>query len=218
MGSQLQYHLKNLVKINNELLCAADTGLLSILFLLNLSPAFDTISHQLLLEHLANIGVHGTVHQWFKSYLTETQFVQIKSCTLESSAVTKAVPQGSVLGPLLFIIYLLWKILVFFHILLYSHLYSINWYQMRLYSIFLYLNIICMILRNFPVESLHVVWEQSEDWCWEFEGTSLTLEDKGMQARPTQRRLTLHNISIFVPILLLSVSASDDTVSLYKSI
>lgn len=68
-----------LVKITNNLLCAADTGLLSILILLDLSAAFDTISHPILIERLANIGIIGGALSWFCSYLTDRQqFVQLK--------------------------------------------------------------------------------------------------------------------------------------------
>ena len=68
-----------LVKITNNLLRAADAGLLSILILLDLSAAFDTISHQLLLERLESIGVCGTALKWFAHHLTDrTYFVQIE--------------------------------------------------------------------------------------------------------------------------------------------
>ena len=62
-----------LVKITNDLLLVADSGLLTILILLDLSAAFDTISHPLLLDRLAGIGITGAALSWFTSYLTGRQ-------------------------------------------------------------------------------------------------------------------------------------------------
>lgn len=97
-----------LVKVTNDLLMAADSGLLTILILLDLTAAFDTISHNILLDRLASIGIINTSLNWFTSYLSgRTQFVQLKNVRSQLSPVTSGVPQGSFPGPLLFIIYLL---------------------------------------------------------------------------------------------------------------
>uniref|UniRef100_A0A3Q3KRN4 Reverse transcriptase domain-containing protein n=1 Tax=Mastacembelus armatus TaxID=205130 RepID=A0A3Q3KRN4_9TELE len=97
-----------LVKITNDLLVAADSGLVSILILLDLTAAFDTISHNILLHRLTSIGIAGSVLSWFTSYLSDrTQSVHLQNFHSQPSTVSCGVPQGSVLGPLLFIIYLL---------------------------------------------------------------------------------------------------------------
>ncbi|KAF7652234.1 hypothetical protein LDENG_00099550, partial [Lucifuga dentata] len=82
-------------------------GLLTILILLDLSTTFDTISHSLLLQRLASIGVDSSALLWFSSYLSNhKQFVQLGNLHSEPAPLTQGVPQGSVLWLLLFIIYL----------------------------------------------------------------------------------------------------------------
>uniref|UniRef100_A0A8C6LCW7 Reverse transcriptase domain-containing protein n=1 Tax=Nothobranchius furzeri TaxID=105023 RepID=A0A8C6LCW7_NOTFU len=97
-----------LIKFTNDLLIAADSGLISILIFLNLSAAFDTICHPIFLNRLSSLGITHTPLRWFHSYLTGcTQFIQLKSFSSKPSPVKSGMPQGSVLGHLIFIIYLL---------------------------------------------------------------------------------------------------------------
>ena len=96
-----------LLCIFDRLLKAADKGEVTLLSLLDLSAAFDTIDHGILLTRLSKCyGCAGTVLEWFRSYLSQrTQSVSVGSSISASSALTCGVPQGSVLGPVLFTMY-----------------------------------------------------------------------------------------------------------------
>ena len=91
----------------NEILRALDDGNISVFALLDLSAAFDTIDHKILLDRLENLyGISGTALSWFKSYLTgRTQMVTIDNNSSKPSILCFGVLQGSVLGPVLFILY-----------------------------------------------------------------------------------------------------------------
>ena len=98
-----------LTRVTNDLLLAADNGLVTILVLLDLSAAFDTIDHNILLHRLeVDVGITGSALCWFKSYLSDRhQFVNVNGQSSDSIKVNYGVPQGSVLGPILFSLYML---------------------------------------------------------------------------------------------------------------
>ena len=98
-----------LLRVQNDILCAIDNGQAVFLVLLDLSAAFNTIDHTILLDFLKSfLGVEGTAHDWFKSYVSNrTQSVTIDNLTSDPLDIAYGVPQGSVLGPVLFCIYTL---------------------------------------------------------------------------------------------------------------
>ncbi len=98
-----------LIRVTNDLLLSSDRGCISLLVLLDLSAAFDTIDHNILLNRLENfVGISGSALAWFKSYLSDRhQFVAVNEEVSYRSQVQYGVPQGSVLGSLLFTLYML---------------------------------------------------------------------------------------------------------------
>ena len=96
-----------LLRVQNDLLKAIDSDGAAILVLLDLSAAFDTIDHEILLSTLENeFGVTDKALSWFRSYLSDRyQSVIIDGVSSKKHKLHYGVPQGSVLGPLLFISY-----------------------------------------------------------------------------------------------------------------
>ena len=95
-----------LLKIFDDLLTNADNMRISVLVMLDLSAAFDTIDHTILGDRLGSLGFGGSVLNWFHSYLTNrTQSVSINDITSDPVTLEFGVPQGSVLGPILYTIY-----------------------------------------------------------------------------------------------------------------
>lgn len=97
-----------LIKIQNDLLRSLDKRQVCALVLLDLSAAFDTVSHKILLGRLeSRFGIHGSALGWFNSYLSgRSQYVKIKDSVSNSQNLSFGIPQGSILGPILFTLYI----------------------------------------------------------------------------------------------------------------
>ena len=101
-----------LIKIKDDILRAIDNQTVTCLFLLDFCDAFNTVSHPLLLNRLRHhFGIQRTVLRWFKNYMTDCSQKTVlddsnnKAAVSDHAILKQGVPQGSVLGPLLFILY-----------------------------------------------------------------------------------------------------------------
>ena len=96
-----------LLQMYDKISLAADKNEYSIGIFIDLSKAFDTLNHSILIKKLEHYGIRGIPLEWFKNYLSERkQYVFLNDASSATQNVTCGVPQGSVLGPLLFIIYI----------------------------------------------------------------------------------------------------------------
>ena len=93
--------------LNNKIATGSESGLFTGMILIDLQKAFDTINHDILIQKMTFLGFSEETTNWFKSYLTNRKFiVHINNSFSEPGNLLCGVPQGSILGPLLFLLYI----------------------------------------------------------------------------------------------------------------
>ena len=94
------------LELTDRALIKIDEKQLPIAIYMDLSKEFDTLDHTILIKKLSHYGISGNALRWFTSYLTNRiQYMEIDTIASTQQMITTAVPQGSILGPLLFLIY-----------------------------------------------------------------------------------------------------------------
>ena len=97
----------HIVTLQHDLASTLDKGVQTDMVVLDFSKAFDRVPHRRLLRKLHHYGIRGNTHQWITSFLLgRAQRVTVEGCSSDSVPVVSGVPQGSVLGPLLFLLFI----------------------------------------------------------------------------------------------------------------
>ena len=95
------------IDIQENILNSLEKGEISCCILLDFAKAFDTVNHSILVQKLNHYGIRGKALQLIESYLTDReQCVQINEAVSNMEKIKHGVPQGSILGPLLFLLYI----------------------------------------------------------------------------------------------------------------
>ena len=93
--------------LNTRIIKALDNGNYAASVFLDFDKAFDTVNHEILIDKLENYGIRGIVKNWFESYLKNRhQIVKIGDTLSDKMQITFGVPQGGILGPILFLLYI----------------------------------------------------------------------------------------------------------------
>ena len=96
-----------LIEITDQIKLSMNNNQITCGIFVDLSKAFDTVNHHMLLDKLENLGIRGKALELFRSYLSgRKQYVNIDNCKSKTRSITCGVPQGSVLGPLFFLLFI----------------------------------------------------------------------------------------------------------------
>ena len=108
IGFQLSHSTEHaILQLKNQIHEHFENNLYTLGVFIDLSKGFDTVNHSIILQKLDIYGIHGKNLEWFKSYLrNRKQYIQIdEKNKTDFLSVTCGVPQGSILEPLLFLLY-----------------------------------------------------------------------------------------------------------------
>lgn len=96
-----------MIHLYDKITSAIDRKEFTVGIFLDLSKAFDTVNHNILFDKLEHYGIRGVALDWIKNYFCDRlQYVQYNDCISKSNLIQCGVPQGSILGPLLFLLYI----------------------------------------------------------------------------------------------------------------
>ena len=181
-GFRQKYSTKlSLINLSNTILKSMDEGQATLGIFIDFKKAFDTINHKILIQKLSHYGIRGAPLKWFEDYLeSRYQYVQCGEITSRKMKIRCGVPQGSVLGPTLFLLYI-------------NDLPSVsNFFNFRLFADD------SNLFHTFPADrteidanEINININKIQEWCIANKLTINSLKTKFMMIGSRRRKITL---------------------------